>query len=170
MLIGRPITQLQHFPENGPRSAGPLHRAQRLERSADGVRVGVVGVVDHGDAPRRRLDIHAPATSGLGTAQFSRDVLTRHAARDTDRRGRQGGRDEVFAVQQEVHGNAVFPGHRQVERGPPLVVKLDPCGMDPSGFALAEPHHGSIRLLGHGADREVVTIQHSDTIRRQGPH
>jgi len=71
----------------------------------------------------------------------------------------------VFAVQRQVHGNTVFPGHRQVERGPPLVVELDTCGADPSGFALAEPHHGSIRLFGHGADREVVRIQHGDILR-----
>ena len=82
LVLGRGAgAQLGHGAEDGdpplPRQSG-----ERGQRGAHRLGVGVVGVVDDGDAVGAADDLHAPAAAGSGRRQRRGDVAGRHPGRE----------------------------------------------------------------------------------------
>ena len=101
LLVAGPglIAQLGHLAEYGEGAPAPGHVAQRLQRRPDRFGVGVVGVIDHGDAARGLADLHPPPAAGGGRGQTAGDVRQAEAHLGGDGRGGQGVRHVMRAVQ-----------------------------------------------------------------------
>ncbi|OOL27810.1 hypothetical protein GQ85_36335, partial [Rhodococcus rhodochrous] len=78
------VTEFAHLPQHRPGPpravAGAGHGHQRLERRPHRVRVGVVRVVDDGDAVGTAAHVHSVRRHRTGTAERGRDLLGRGAA------------------------------------------------------------------------------------------
>ena len=102
LLVGQLglVAQLGHLAEHRPAASAAGHGHQRLERGPYRLRVGVVGVVDHGHAVGPLGDLHAPAAARYGC----RAAASATSASGTPELQRDGGRgqrvgDHVRAVE-----------------------------------------------------------------------
>jgi hypothetical protein len=133
------------------------------ERGADGVGVGVVGVVDHAEAVGPFEQLHPPLREGRDRAQAGRDVREPDAGGECCRGHGGGVVRMVLAEQGQVHvlGRAVVP---EVEAGAAQLVERGLAEPDVGVRAGAE--RGDARP-GAGRHREhqgVVRVEHRDPV------
>ena len=171
MLGYRVVAEFGHLAEHRPTAAapgalrrtGPSHPGQCLQPGPHRVRVGVVGVVDHGHAVGARAHLHAVPRHRARRRKRRRDLIEASPALQRDR-GRA----------QRV-GHLMITVHRQLDVGPaPAAACRVNLGRASSSSATSsaqtsapgerdDPHHargGAVRHRGHHA---VVGVEDHHT-------
>ena len=140
MLLDRVIAELTHLADHGP--GAPLlisHGHEGLQGSAHRLGVGVVGVVDDGDAVGALGDLHAPLARRLIGLQHGDDVSQIDPCGEGEGRGGKRVGDLVLPREGELHGHrAALPV--QGEAGPGECVEGDVARAHDSIGRLAEGH------------------------------
>ena len=166
--------ELEHLAEHRDRATVPPGQdGQRLERGAHRVRVGVVGVVDDGDAVGPVDHVHAVRAEGVRGAEARRRPRPGRARRRAPRprrRGRcaRGARRRAAATTSAVC--SASPAPHQGERRPPGAVETHVAHADRRVGCGTERHDVPGRERRHRGHARVVGVEHGHPVRDEALH
>ena len=165
--------ELEHLAEHRDRAPVPPGQdGQRLERGAHRVRVGVVGVVDDGDAVGPVDHVHAVRAEGVRGAEPGGHLV--EVEPDGERRGGRAERVVHVVLADEPQRRPrrsarSSPRPHERERRAPGAVEAHVADADRRLRGGAERHDVAGRERRHRGHARVVGVEHGDAVRRPGP-